>query len=394
MSTAEPEPDVNLTPADETVASGMAEEFSPVDRVAEFHQRLVEATPRTFMTQALIGINVLVFVAMVATGVHLMEPTVGDLLKWGANFGGKTIGGEWWRILTCCFIHIGLIHLLLNMWVLADVGILMERMFGNWRFLGLYLFSGLTGSLASLFWNPLLTSAGASGAIFGVYGALLGVLVRRSSTIPVEALSSLRSSGLSFVGFNLFYGMMHPNIDSAAHLGGLAGGFLCGLVLHIATDRVSSPLRLVKGLAVGIAGLILIVGAMFGVKTQHGQYVEVQKELEHFIQVESDAVEKYNAAVTKAQQMQITDLEIADIMKNDILPEWRDSIARFSAFDAQVRAKSKVEPLLNYMRLRESQWSIFEEACREQDPQKAEESKTRGAAADAALQQMVNQAGK
>src|SRR5262249_31538048 len=159
-------------------------------------------------------------------GVSVADPTIPDLLRWGADFGPKTTSGEWWRLFTSMFIHIGIIHLLVNMWVLAAAGPLVERMIGNAGFLLMYLLAGLSGSLASLLWDPLVVSAGASGAIFGIYGALFGLLLRQSRSIHVQALAQLRNSGFVFLLFNLFQGLFQPKVDFTAHIGGLVGGFL------------------------------------------------------------------------------------------------------------------------------------------------------------------------
>jgi len=119
---------------------------------------------------------VVVFVIMVALGVGLLQPTSEQLLIFGANFGPLTVNQQWWRLLSCTFVHIGIMHLLLNMWCLWNLGNLAERMFGNFAFVMLYLLSGLGGSIASLWWNPTIVSAGASSAVFGVAGSVIAFL--------------------------------------------------------------------------------------------------------------------------------------------------------------------------------------------------------------------------
>ena len=96
-------------------------------------------------------------------------------------------------MLTCAFLHFGIIHLAFNMWVLWQLGDLVERLVGNIGFLVLYIISGVGGSLASLLWNPMVISAGASGAVFGVGGALMGFILLRRDTIPAEVLKHLRA---------------------------------------------------------------------------------------------------------------------------------------------------------------------------------------------------------
>jgi rhomboid protease GluP len=138
---------------------------------AELHAKLKGLTPTFIITPCLVGLNVLVFCLMVASGVSIMDPELSDLLRWGANYGALSLGPEPWRVVTSMFVHIGVIHLLFNMWCLWSLGRLAERLMGNWNYLVLYLLSGVGGSLVSLWLHPQLVSAGASGAIFGVAAA-------------------------------------------------------------------------------------------------------------------------------------------------------------------------------------------------------------------------------
>ena len=135
---------------------------SPQQSIVRFWQRLVEITPRTLVTPAIVAVNALIFVLMTFDSGEILSPPSETLMDWGANYGPFTLDGQWWRLLTCTFVHIGLIHIGLNMWVLWDIGQLVERLVGNVGFLFLYLLSGLFGSLASVYWNPEVLSAGAS----------------------------------------------------------------------------------------------------------------------------------------------------------------------------------------------------------------------------------------
>ena len=147
--------------------------------VYDFQRALATFTPRLIATPAIVAANVLVFATMIATGVNFFEPTVASMLDWGGNFGPLTENGQWWRLVTCLFLHYGILHLGFNMWVLRDLGRVVERLVGNVGFVALYFVSGIAASLASLTWNPVVVSAGASGAVFGVAGALLGLTAFR-----------------------------------------------------------------------------------------------------------------------------------------------------------------------------------------------------------------------
>ena len=182
------------------------------------------------VTQVIVGINVLVFVAMVLSGVSPATPTLQQLVTWGANLAPLSLGSQPWRMLASNYVHIGLIHIFFNMWCLWNLGRLAERIFDRWTYLFVYTASGISGSLASLWWHPQGIGAGASGAIFGLAGALIAVLYLGKLPIAKEALKPTLKSLLSFAAYNLFFGLV-PGIDNAAHLGGLAAGLSLGAVL-------------------------------------------------------------------------------------------------------------------------------------------------------------------
>jgi len=183
------------------------------------------------VTSAIIGINVLVFVLMTLSGVSPGMPQVPQLVKWGADFGPLTLTTQPWRILTSNYVHIGIIHIALNMWCLWNLGILAERIFDRRTYFLTYTVCGLSGSLASLWWHPTGVGAGASGAIFGMAGALISALYLGHLPVPPRALKSTLKSLGSFAGYNLFFGAVVPGIDNSAHLGGLISGLALGAVL-------------------------------------------------------------------------------------------------------------------------------------------------------------------
>jgi rhomboid protease GluP len=178
-------------------------------------------------TPILIDINILVFIVMIASGVGIMSPSTLSLLKWGADFGPLTLTGDWWRAVTCNFIHIGAFHLLMNMYAFMYVGLLLEDLIGSRRMFMSYLLTGLCSAVFSLYMHGETISAGASGAIFGLYGIFLAFLFFHR--IAKEQRKALLTSILIFVGYNLVYGMK-AGIDNAAHIGGLLSGFLLGII--------------------------------------------------------------------------------------------------------------------------------------------------------------------
>jgi rhomboid protease GluP len=184
------------------------------------------------VTAGLVAINVSVFVAMVATGSSIMNPSGPDLIRWGANWGVLTLGGEYWRLLSATFVHIGIIHIALNMWCLLYLGQLSERLFGKWQTFLIYVLTGVGGNLLSLAYEPTRFSAGASGAIFGLAGALLAGVRFGNLSITAGEKRSIFSSVILFAGFSFYMGMQ-GNVDNMCHLGGFVSGLIVGLPLAL-----------------------------------------------------------------------------------------------------------------------------------------------------------------
>lgn len=201
-------------------------------RVADdFVERLLRATPRAWVTIALVAANVGVWLANLASGMSPMMPRPIELLAWGGNLLPATLEQPW-RLFAAAFLHAGAIHLGFNMWALWNMGPIAERFYGNLQFLAIYLLSGLFGSLASLFFAAReAVSVGASGAIFGVTGALLAALFTKHDKLPAPLVASMRSSLLMFVGYSLFLGFTSGVVDNAAHLGGLVSGFALATIM-------------------------------------------------------------------------------------------------------------------------------------------------------------------
>ena len=215
-------------------------------------------------TVGIIGLNFLVFAAMVflTDAKTLTAPSAATLLAWGADYGPYTMNGEPWRLFTAMFLHIGLLHIGVNMWALWSLGGITERVFGTGRFLLLYLLSGLGGSCVSVLVKPTVVGAGASGAIFGALGGLLAFATLRKMIEPSEALNRLQSSALKCIIINFLISLSIPGIDSSAHLGGLVFGMIAGAVYLRGPLRgvaVAERTRVVAG-TIAIIGLLIVIG--------------------------------------------------------------------------------------------------------------------------------------
>jgi rhomboid protease GluP len=218
------------------------------------------------VTWILLGVIVVVFLVETAAGGST-ETDV--LVRLGAKVTPLIASGEYWRLLTSMFLHIGLVHLAFNGYALIVIGTELERLLGWGRFLTIYLLSGLFGSLASYALSSSL-SAGASGAIFGVIGALAAFFLRHRQQLGRWGQRRLANIAFLLV-INLFFGFTRPGIDNLAHLGGLVSGFFLGWVLvpHYQLDPVE--LRLVDRNRLGrywpalVLALVILVGGTVAV---------------------------------------------------------------------------------------------------------------------------------
>ena len=306
------------------------------------------------VTAVLLVANVLVFVVMVVFGVHVLDPESSDLIVFGANFGPRNLDGEPWRLLTAIFVHIGIVHLFFNSYVLLYTGLFVERLVGRTTFATLYLVSGVLGSLASVAWNPVVVSAGASGAIFGLYGAVLAILVLHRDRIPMEALRGLQNSTLTFLGYNLVFGLAVEGIDMAAHLGGLVGGFLCGLAMCRRYTHRLAPIRRAVGVAAAAVGLVVAAFAWLP-----KDVVEYQRAIDEVSRVESAMIDRFTSAIEAARRREISDGEVAAELTR-IVAEWRAARERFEALDLDLppHLVAQRKRLVSYMRSREEAWEL------------------------------------
>ena len=201
----------------------------------------------------------LVFVAMLIKGAGFWHSPNDIQLVWGANFGPATQDKQWWRLGTALFLHFGAIHLALNSFALWDVGQLAERMYGHLRFIGIYIISGLSGNLLSLvIQGNSAVSGGASGAIFGIYAAVLVFLWRERATISAHEFRWLFWGGSAFAVFSIGLGFVIPGIDNAAHIGGFVTGLLTSVIF---SQRITARVMPVK-YSVGAACLTVIASVI------------------------------------------------------------------------------------------------------------------------------------
>ncbi|MDT7014250.1 rhomboid family intramembrane serine protease [Lactobacillus sp. PFC-70] len=212
-----------------------------------YRLRRLDQTP--YVTVGLIGLMVIVFLAMTLAG----GSTNGSvLIEFGAKLNPLIQQGQWWRLVTPIFLHIGFTHILMNMITLYFVGMQLEAAFGHGRYLAIFLVSGIGGNVASFCFSDSL-SAGASTAIFGLFGAFM-MLGESFWQNPV--IRSLARTFLAFVVMNLAFDVFTPGIDLAGHVGGLFAGFFVAYLVGVPRiGRVSVIKRVIASIVL-IGGLV------------------------------------------------------------------------------------------------------------------------------------------
>ncbi len=176
----------------------------------------------TKVTTVLMIINIAVFAIMTLTGG---SESIGNLVRFGAMVKPLFHQGEWWRVFTAAFIHIGFFHILFNMYFLYNIGPLFERLYGSINFLIIYILAGVMGNLFTYAFGEANTvSAGASTSLYGMFGLAIGLMINYKDD---EILRGLGASFLSIIVINIVYSLLAPGIGIQGHM----GGFLAGVLL-------------------------------------------------------------------------------------------------------------------------------------------------------------------
>ncbi|SEG34665.1 rhomboid protease GluP [Bryocella elongata] len=243
-------------------------------------------------TYALLAVNVVVFLLMLRLGSGPILVAIRNhewaqlftapfdnrtLIRFGASDASMVLGGEWWRLVTAMFVHVTLLHILLNMWCLWNLGLFGEPLLGKQGLFAVYLLTGAAGMIASLGWAVLMTlltgtphdiaTAGASGAIFGIAGILIILLSNRKLSLPWDELRDLRRMVIFFAVANLVIGIGPdllarfakgvPRIDNTAHVGGFVCGLALGLPLFPRMTSARSSYRARQRWTFAVATLVL-----------------------------------------------------------------------------------------------------------------------------------------
>lgn len=374
---------IDLTAANAAEASRLearlSKERTPDFAVAlaersDFHTRLDQFSPHAPVVPALVAINVAVFIVMCIAGVGFFAPDGEAVVRWGSNYGPLTTSGQWWRLLTNTFIHFGLLHIAFNMWALYSSGRTVERLFGSTRFVLLYLFAGIAASMTSLLWNPGVNSAGASGAIFGVFGGMLAFVLNPRNAVPQSVMVEHRNSTLVFAGYSLFYGMAHSGIDNAAHIGGLiaglAMGFLLARPLTSEARRAPKPIGLALALGFGVIALLSLSWPLTHPSAQVLRERQFGAVRAHLDGDETAAIAATKQLSQHASDGQSTKEQLVAELSNDVTPKWNALYEEVAAVpletgdtDYELRRL-----ILRYYDARRKQFALAGQAALANDP--------------------------
>lgn len=209
--------------------------------IVQQQQPAYKPVERPWMTIGIISVCIVYYVLSLQQSQHsgtYLSPDSNALIKLGALVGDRVRAGEWWRLLTVGLLHGSIIHLGMNMLALYYLGPPIENWQGSWRLLVAFIGSVFIGSLASYVWNSDVFSVGASGGIFGLLGFLCAILLRYYKEFPPQTRESLMKYLRSMLLINLVISFL-PQIDFAAHIGGLIGGFVIGMIISISPFKRS-----------------------------------------------------------------------------------------------------------------------------------------------------------
>ena len=290
---------------------------SAKDKISHFFS-IFKITEGYRVTPILVNLNLVVFVVMLFAGVSWISPVAEELVRWGANSREFTLAGQGWRLLTACFLHAGIIHLLFNLYALVYIGLLLEPHLGTVRFLIAYLLAGIGGSLASLWWNDYMVAVGASGAIFGMYGVFLALLL--SKALDKNIQRAFLTSTLVFVIYMVLNALKkETNIDNAAHFGGLLTGLIFGFAMIPSLKRPKN--QLLNASILSVLSVLLLTLSFFVIRSIPNEIAKYNHFWKRFAVIEKAALKVYQLPKGSSN------LTIYNEVKLHGLPKWHRMLA-------------------------------------------------------------------
>jgi membrane associated rhomboid family serine protease len=368
-----------------------------------FRAVLKARTPMPIVVPAIVGLNVLVFTAMLFSSGSFSDPSV--LVGWGASFGPRTSNGEWWRLGTSLVVHAGLVHLVVMTAGLAQAGITLERLLGPLAIAVVYMTAGLFSGMDRLSGHPMDVHAGSAGAVMGVYGLLIATLLwnvvqRRLGTtaaapiveaplaaqetlnlrgalspleggatpdsapeetastagtalVPMKTLYRMAPAAGIFLLYTLASGLGTPEIA------GLLCGFICGLVFARRSAEQATPaLQPAAAFAVAVVIIVASAAMLSGI-------ADVRPEIARVVALETTTAGTYEKAVVQFKNGALTAQALEKVITQKIVPELKQAHARLKAVSG---VPAEHQPLVasaeEYFRLRDESWRLRADALR------------------------------
>ena len=333
------------------------------------HKILKRNVAVVWVTISLILTNAIVFGAMLIYGAGLWHSQNIVQLAWGANFSPATQDGQWWRLASAMFLHFGALHLLLNMWALWDAGQLVERMFGHVRYTSIYLVSGLFGNLVSLvFQGNSAISGGASGAIFGIYAALLIYLWFNRLEISLREFRWLFGGASAFSLATIVFGFIVPGIDNSAHVGGFIAGILTSIFLFkpIHISIVTKKISYSAIILLVIATFLLILN-MPKPKYLWRDELLLQNKINEFTFQEQEINRSWLEILHEQKKSGLSLNELAGKVETKISEPYEDSFEKLSQLPSNkaLPSAAKLKSLIAYTKQRKEESKALAEKFRE-----------------------------
>jgi rhomboid protease GluP len=339
-----------------------------IKELNELNESMNLGTGNVFVTYAIIAINIVVFILMVIQGAGIIDANGLVHISWGSNFGPLTMSGDWWRLFTAMFLHFGIIHLLLNMYALFSIAAYLEPMLGKTRYITAYVCTGILASLVSLWWHSTpANSAGASGAVFGMYGVFLALLT--TNLIPKTVRKALLQSIVIFVIFNLAYGLK-GGIDNAAHIGGLLSGLGIGFLFAFNLKKEKQGQKAAWVVPVVVLASILLCG--FYLQQNKSSQEERRSVLSEVRNAGYPDSERFNELYNQFVTLQDEALQVfneygenpsvlADQLLEKAAPKWNqaDNVAdKLLKLNVSEEMKQKASVVKKYISLRRKEMEL------------------------------------
>lgn len=341
------------------------------------------------VTLGLLGLNGVVFALMWASGAGFLHAVNEVSLAWGAGFGPATQDHQWWRLFTAMFVHFGVVHLGLNLWALWDIGRVVERAYGSLRMGAIYVVSGLVGNLASLVvQGNQVISGGASGAIFGLYGALIAFLWRERKLIERGEFRWVMGTSALFPLLMLLLGWWVPEIDNAAHAGGLLAGALLGYSIAPRWDPgPSTPAAPSWGSGLLLtAGVLALLLSLPDPAYRFGEETQAREAIRRFLHEERQIHQRWAVLMSFRAGERLSFDQLAEQVDQQITTAYQQSFEQLSAVQpvSAVPSQQTLSQLQAYAALRTAAAHKLAEGLRAHDLEKIDQAMVQ--ARNAALQ--------